>query len=201
VPVVTRRRTLLGLSCVLVVAICALVVVVYTESGSDPEPNEFTSDPNIEYPEALSELMFWPGALATDASNGDLWFLAGTPDGMANQLVRYSASEGTLQRRTAPASAGLYASMAVDSRGHVILAQGGFVLDVDPAGGHVEYEPSPGGYFTDVALSDDGKAYVSKEYVAVIIEIDLRTGDITDTRSPNRCRWCNTSRWPAIGCG
>lgn len=181
----THRRILIVASGLLVTAaVCAIIAIAVTDSGSRTEPDSSRSDPNIEYPEALSDLPFPPGALAIDASSGDLWLLGLASDGRTKELLRYSSSDGTLHRRTVPTSAGLYSAMAVDSRGHVILAQGGFVLDVDPEGGYVEYEPPPGGHFTDIAISDDDKAYVSKEYVATIIEIDLRTGEITERPLP-----------------
>lgn len=192
VPLITRRLTLLGLSGLLGATICALVIVVAIELGSNAKrqqamqaPVALESDRDIEFPEVLSDLPFAPGKLAIDPQSGDLSF-AGPTDGQERELFHFSAGDRTLRTRTIPASSNyLFWSAAIDSRGHLIAAEGSAVLDVDPTGGYVEHQLPPNGYITDMVLTDDGQAYVSKAYLTSIIKLDLQSGEIREFSLPD----------------
>lgn len=160
-------------------------VPVEFDEDATIEPDASESDPRIEYPEALSELPSQPRELAIDPNSGDLWFVGSDYYNTTNHLYRYDVSTGQLLRRPIPAAGnGLFSPIAISSAGHVIVAEGALVLDVDPKGGYVEHELPPTGYITDMVLSDDDKAYVAKAYVAAIIELDLRTGEVSEIPLP-----------------
>lgn len=169
--------------------------------GAKATPDASRVDANVEFPDALSGLSGSPTHLAVDPATGDLWFVLfsyGTTSSGDNALYRYSRSDGTVEARSIPASFGseLYSAIAVDSRGHVISAEGNVVLDVDPAGGYVQHPLSAeplnyiaqpgrlGAYVTDMAISADGKAYITRRYVAAVTELDLRTGSVREIPIP-----------------
>jgi hypothetical protein len=89
-------------------------------------------DPNVEFPEALAELPNPPTHLAVDTKTGDLWFLLFRYDGRTNDLYHYKSSDQTVDKRPIPASTGseFFSAIAIDSRGHVISAEGDVVLDI-----------------------------------------------------------------------
>ncbi|MCH8814315.1 MAG: hypothetical protein IH957_04335 [Chloroflexi bacterium] len=178
------------------------VIARLDNSNSKLAPDASRVDANVEFPQALSGLPGTPVHLAVDPVSGDLWFVFfsyGRTASGDNTLYRYRESDGTLKVRSIPASgtgSELYSAIAVDSRGHVIFAEGGVVLDIDPAGGYEEHQlPAEplnlmpqqgflGGYVTDMVLSANGKAYLTRRYVAAVTELDLRTGSLKEIPIP-----------------
>lgn len=197
-----------------VAAVCAIAVIVVTQGGSDPPAIEFTSgqdippdldpnarleppdsesDPNIEYPEAVSELLFPPSHLAVDPSTGDLSFVGFTYNGETNDLYHYTRSGDKLDRFEIPASNGsqFFSDIAVNSRGEVISAEGDLVLIVDPDGGYREIRLPPpenfakrkgwdGTYVIDMELDGDDNAYLTRMNTAAITELDLQDGSVNE---------------------
>jgi streptogramin lyase len=150
-------------------------------------------DENVEFPSVLSELPGLPTHLAVDPKSGDLWFVLFNYGGGTNDLYRYRKSTGKLDTRPVPASGGseFFSAIAVDSRGHVIIAEGSLVLDVDPDGGYEQLDlPVPenlavqpgwdGTYVIDMVLSEDGKAYLTRMNTAAITEFDLPSGSVRE---------------------
>jgi len=164
--------------------------------GANSRLEPASADPDVEFPSVLSELPNPPTHLAVNP-DGDLWFLMFTYDGTANDLYRFSAEKGTLESQAIPASTGseLYSDIAVDSRGHVISAEGNVVLDIDPGGGYKALPlPAPvnvtiqsgreGTYVIDMALSRDDKAYLTRMNTAAITELNIRTGETREIPVP-----------------
>jgi len=165
--------------------------------GGDSRLELPSSDPNVEFPRALSELPSPPTQLAVDPKTGDLWFVIFTYNGATNDLYHYDSGSATLEKRSIPASTGseFFSSIAVDGRGHVISAEGSAVLDIDPAGpirnlslpGPANYAQQPGWegtYVIDMALAADGKAYITRMNAAAITEVDLMSGGVKEIAVP-----------------
>jgi streptogramin lyase len=164
---------------------------------SDPLGQVQTGDPAVQFPAALADLPFSPTHLAIDQTTGDIWFMEFTY-AERNTLYRYSERTDKLESFPVPASKGseLYSAIAVDSRGHVISAEGFVVLDFDPATETYKEYPLPQEspyenqligdrqFIADMALSDGGLAYVSQLDVAAITEIDLESGSIKELPLP-----------------
>jgi streptogramin lyase len=157
--------------------------------GSNGRLEPLSIDANVEFPKALAELPGPPTHLAVDSTTGDLWFVVFTYNGKTNDLYHYDPSDETLEVTPIPADSGseFFSAIAVDHRRHVISAEGDVVVDIDPAGGYKEFAlPSPsdfakqpgwdGTYVIDMALSDDGKAYLTRMNSAAITELDLESG-------------------------
>lgn len=168
------------------------------DSGTNAklEPATSEHDPDVEFSEVLSELPSPPTHLAVDAKNGDLWFVLFNYDGKTNDLYRYSTSTETVEIRPIPASTGseFFSAIAVDSRGHVISAEGDVVLDIDPAGDYRELRlPAPaniakqpgweGTYVIDMGVLEN-KAYLTRMNTAAITELDLSTGSTREMAVP-----------------
>jgi hypothetical protein len=156
-------------------------------------------DENVEFPPALSDLPNPPSQLAVDRKSGDLWFVMFLYGGGTNDLYHYSAADGTLEKRPIPASTGseFFSAIAVDARGHVILAEGDTVLDIDPEGDYKALPlPAPanfarqpgwdGTYVIDMALSEDGKAYLTRMNTAAVTEVNIASGEVREIPVPPR---------------
>ena len=158
------------------------------------------ADPAMEFPTALSDLPNPPSHLAVDPKTGDLWFLIFTYDGTSNTLYHYSAVDGKVETFEIPSDSGseLYSAISVDSRGHVISAEGSVITDFDPASGEfinlalpepatkaVGYSPSDGAWVLDMAISDSGLAYLSRMNIPAITEFGLSTGESRELPYPS----------------
>jgi streptogramin lyase len=157
--------------------------------GANSRLEQASVDPAVEFPEALSELPNPPTHLAVDPKTGDLWFVLFQYNGETNDLYRYRSDTQSLTKQSVPAGTGseLFSAIAVDSRGHVISAEGDVVLDVDPAGTYRTLSLPPpvnlakrpgwdGTYVIDMALSDTGRVYLTRMNTAAVTELDLGTG-------------------------
>jgi streptogramin lyase len=157
------------------------------------------ADPAVEFPALLSGLPNSPSHLAVDPKTGDLWFLIFTYDGKSNTLYQYSAADGKVETFDIPSSSGseLYSAISVDSRGHVISAEGSVITDFDPSSGEfiqlslpepatkaVAYSPADGSSILDMSLTDDGLAYLSRMNIPAITELDLSTGNTRELLYP-----------------
>lgn len=193
--------------------------------GPNGEPQIVAPDPAVEFPAVLSNLPNPPSHLAVDPKTGDLWFLIFTYDGRSNVLYHYSPAYGSVETFHIPSSSGseLYSAIAVDSRGHIISAEGDVVTDFDPSTGkftqvklpepaveRVPYSPSDGPWILDMALADDLLAYLSRMNIPAITELDLRTGKAREIPYPasfgpayeialGRDGLWATSRWDIVG--
>ncbi len=168
--------------------------------GPNGWPQMVPPDPAVEFPGTLSDLPNPPSHLAVDPRTGDLWFLIFTYDGKSNTLYRYTASDGKVETFDIASSSGseLYSAISVDSRGHIISAEGSVATDFDPSSGKytqvslpeptaktVAYSPSDGPSIMDMALAEGGLAYLSRMNVPAITELDLSTGKSRELPYPS----------------
>jgi streptogramin lyase len=155
-------------------------------------------DSRVEFPGSISELPNPPSHLAVDPNSGDLWFVMFTYTGTTNDLYRYSPSKDEVEIRPIPSGTGseFFSDIAVDDRGHVILAEGDSVLDIDPEGEYRRLTLPPsanfakqpgwdGTYVIDMVLGGDGKAYLTRMNTAAITQIDIETGSTVEIPIPS----------------
>jgi len=167
--------------------------------GPNGEPQIVAADPAVEFPATLSELPNPPSRLAVDPKTGDLWFLIFTYDGKSNILYHYTPSHGKVETFSIPSSSGseLYSAISVDSRGHVISAEGNVVTDFDPSSGQftqlslpepatraVAYSASDGPWILDMTTSESALIYLSRMNIPAITEFDLSTGKTRELPYP-----------------
>jgi len=160
-------------------------------TGPNGEPQIVSPDPAVEFPKALQGLANPPSHLAADPKTGDVWFLVFTYDGVSNTLYHYSPATGRVETFSIPSGGGseIDHAIAVDARGHVIVAEGSVVTDFDPAAGRfsripipapetpkANYVPVDGAPVLDMALGDAGVIYLSRMNIPAITELDLTTG-------------------------
>jgi streptogramin lyase len=143
-------------------------------------------DKTIDFPVALGELSNPPSDIAVD-TNGHVWFVIFQYDGKSNKLYRYDPGKDAVSAFDIPSSSGseLFSAIAVDSRGHVLVADGDTIVDFDP--GSESYRvtalPAPvaradplpgytGTFITDMAADQKDHAYLSRMNTAAILEID-----------------------------
>lgn len=162
-----------------------------TALGPNGEPQIVPADPAVEFPKALRDLPNPPSALAVDPKTGDLWFLLFTYDGASNILYHYSPAAAKVETFAIPSGGGteLYYTIAIDERGHVILAEGSVVIDFDPAASAISripvggpeapratYFPGEPAQIADMALGSDDTVYLSRMNVPAITELHLLSG-------------------------
>lgn len=163
-------------------------------AAAGPDGNEVitTADPAVVFPLALEELPGSPTHLAVDPSTGDLWFLLFTYDGVSNTLYHYSRSADDIETFDIPSSTGteLYYAIQVDSRSHVIIAEGTLVTDFDPGTESliqfpleepttpaVTYVPGHARVVLDMTLGEESLLYLSRMNVPAITEFNVTSGE------------------------
>ena len=157
------------------------------------------ADPAISFLTDLTSLGVNPQRMALDPGSAAIWFADVPGAGKSDRLFRYDTS-GALRSFDVPGSLGtpLGSSIAIDGRGHVILAEGAEVIDLDPAtGDHRQYqipqssfaapfitEPSAYPGINQIAVGAGNRAYISRINTAAITELDLLGGTMKEIPYP-----------------
>ncbi|MDO8617096.1 MAG: hypothetical protein Q7T33_15405 [Dehalococcoidia bacterium] len=155
-------------------------------------------DPAVSFPAKLSGLGQTPSRLVFDKS-GRLWFPTFTGTSSGNRLYRYDPAADSLTSYNLPDSPGspVLSGPALAPNGHIVLAYGYLVLDVDPEAGSWDpvQLPAPpasfsqqsgesGTWVTDVAVAADGMAYVARMNTTAVTSADLAARSVTEIPIP-----------------
>jgi sugar lactone lactonase YvrE len=147
-------------------------------------------DPRITFPAELSGLGVSIEKLAIDQA-GNVWVPAFSGGDSGHALYRYDPVDRLVAKFALPDRPGsaLSSGVGVSPEGEVVLAYGGIVTVMDPVTGafrtyDLPGEAEPGGdvstHVTDLAVGPDGAAYVTRENVMAVTEVDLKTGAISE---------------------
>ncbi len=171
-------------------------------AGQRPASAIQTHDARVEYPPALSNLDEPIFHMAADASSGDLWFGTFVPEDARNppgiggpKLYHYQPAGERLTSFALPrdTGTGLWSAVAVDYRGHVLVAYGYSVVDFDPTTTEYVHVILPsntkyplvvpdqvGTWASAMAVDPKGRVFVARMSSAALTEVDFAGGSTVE---------------------